>query len=290
MSNAICDVVIVTHNSEREIVACIESVYAASAQPLNVVVVDNASSDRTVDLIARTFPHVRLIANTTNRFYAAAGNQGAECAAGEFLVLLNPDTVLPVGGIDALFRRLKHDTGLAAVAPMLIGPDGKRQLSLRELPRLDTLWYDLLGLSLVFHGSETFGRWRMGYFDGRTSRPVEQPMASCLMIRRSVWQEVGPFDESYPMFFNDVDWCRRLKEHGGKILYAPDIAVRHVGGASINRRKVRMIWMGHAAYLRYLDRLYRPYPHWRLLVWMSAPLVWLAAAVRSIWWSVKRAG
>lgn len=281
-------VVIVTYNSAGEIATCLNAAAAASRQPVQIVVVDNASQDRTALIIRESFPHVTLICNSENRYYAAASNQGIAAVYTHHLLLLNPDAVLPAGGIDALRQFLDAHPDAAAVAPRLIGPDGRRQRSVRELPGLDTLWYDLTGLSLLFPRSPTFGRWRMGYFDGGTVQMVDQPMASCLLVRRTVLDDVGVFDERYPMFFNDVDWCRRVRQSGYKIYYTPDVSVCHVGGAAINRRKVAMIWMGHYAYWAYLRRLYARSAMKHALVWLSVPPLFLAAVVRSAWWGAIR--
>jgi len=192
-----------------------------------------------------------------------------------------------VGGIDALIGVIGQNAKYAAVAPQLIGPDGERQHSLREFPNLAILWYDLIGLSFVAPKSRRFGRWRMGYFDGSTARDVPQPMASCLLIRRAAIAQVGLFDERYPMFFNDVDWCKRIWDSGWTIRYTPDVRVRHIGGASTKLRRLRMIWMSHAAYFRYL-RQYCSKPPWQwLAVWLSAPFLFAAALLRSLLWVVR---
>ncbi|MBI5867578.1 MAG: glycosyltransferase family 2 protein [candidate division Zixibacteria bacterium] len=277
-------VLIVTFNSEADISTCLDSVKAASSSPVHVVVVDNASADKTAALIEQSNPTVTLIRNSENRYYAAANNQGLPHALRPFVLLLNPDVVLPVGGIDAMVQLLDSRPSHAAVAPMLQGGDGRRQASLREFPGLDTLWFDLLGLSFLFPHSRSFGRWRMGYFDGKALRDVQQPMASCLLIRRDVLTALGLFDERFPMFFNDVDWCRRVQDAGWKILYTPDIIARHRGGASTRQRKLQMIWMSHSAYYRYL-RLYEccDVPG-RIALWATAPFLFLAAILRTLKW------
>jgi hypothetical protein len=281
-------VVIVTYNSADVVGACLGSLLGAASTPMQVVVVDNDSSDDTGDLIAEQFPQVTLIRKDQNRFYAAASNQGIQRVSGRYILLLNPDTILPVGGIDALSIFLDSHPDAAAVAPQLVYPNGRRQPSLREFPGLDTLWYDLLGLAFLFPRSRTFGRWRMGYFDGQSERAVDQPMASCLMIRREALQQVGLFDESYPMFFNDVDWCARVKNAGLTIMYTPDIKITHQGGASVAKAKIRMIWMSHRAYWLYLSRLHRGHLFKRLLVDLSWPVLVLAAILRSLYWLIVR--
>jgi GT2 family glycosyltransferase len=278
----------VAYNSAPEIRACLDSLESAASGRIDIVTVDNASSDGTVDIVRSLFPHVTLIVNSTNRYYAAASNQGIAALEGEYVLLLNPDTVMSSGSIDTLCRFLDEHADAAAVAPRLIGPDGTYQPSVREFPGLDTLWYDLTGLAFLFPRSRVFGRWRMGYFDGSRGQIVDQPMASCLMIRREALIRIGMLDERYPMFFNDVDWCHRARQNGYSVYFSPTTAVCHQGGASITRAKVKMIWMGHLAYLRYLHHLHARNPLRRVAVWLSAPFVFLAAVLRSFWWGMVR--
>jgi hypothetical protein len=286
--DATIGVVIVTYNSNDIIRPCLESLNGASSRPFHVVVVDNNSTDGAADIVARVSPLATLIRNPDNRFYAAASNQGIRAARGAFILLLNPDTILPVGGLDALRAFLDSHPNAAGVAPMLIHADGKRQSSLREFPALDALWYDLLALSFLFPHSRIFGRWRMGYFNGATERKVDQPMASCLLIRREVFDKVGLFDESYPMFFNDVDWCKRIQDARMSIWYTPAVKVSHIGGATVKKYRAKMIWMSHTAYFRYLRRLYTRNPLKLLLTYLSWPPLMLAATLRSVWHSFRR--
>ncbi|MBI3871614.1 MAG: glycosyltransferase family 2 protein [candidate division Zixibacteria bacterium] len=280
------DVIIITFNAADYIEPCLRSLPAASSRPMHIIVVDNASSDGTAAIVRRKVPNVTLVCNARNCYYAAACNQEIAVGDAGYILLLNPDTECPAGSIDALRDFLDLHPDAAAVAPKLVGPDGKRQNSLREFPGIDTLWYDLTGLSRLFPRSRRFGRWRMGYFDGESICAVDQPMASCLLVRREAFTTVGVFDERYPMFFNDVDWCRRLHEAGRTIYYTPNVTVRHLGGAATRRRKVRMIWMGHYAYGMYLLRLYRRRPITQLIVCLTAPFLVLAAILRSFWWGV----
>lgn len=281
-------VVIVTYNSGDIIGPCLQSLHGASKRPLELILVDNNSTDRTIDAATRAYSELKLIQNQENLYYAAASNQALRIARGDFVLLLNPDTIMPIGGIDAMIETLASHTEAAAVAPMLTFPNGQRQSSLREFPGLDTLWYDLLGLSSLFPRSRTFGRWRMGYFDGKAARTVNQPMASCLLVRREVFERVGLFEEAYPMFFNDVDWCKRVKDASLTVWYTPDVRVSHIGGATVKKYRAKMIWMSHAAYFLYLRRLYAGNLIKTTLTFLSGPPLFLAALLRSVWHLLRK--
>ena len=287
-SDSSIGVLIVTYNSADIIGPCLHSLHGTSSRPLNIVVVDNSSSDRTVDAVLHALAAVTVIPNKSNLYYAAASNQGLGQLTDPYVLLLNPDTVVPANAIDRLIDVFDTHPHAAAIAPMLTGRDGSRQSSLRELPGLDTLWYDLLGLAFLFPRSRAFGRWRMGYFDGLIERKVDQPMASCLLVRREAFDRVGLFDESYPMFFNDVDWCKRVKDACLEIWYTPDVRVSHEGGATVKKYRAKMIWMGHIAYFRYLRRLYSRNPVKLSLTYLSWPVLMLAALVRFTWHSIRR--
>jgi len=200
-------VVIVTWNSAADIEACVDSINFGSE--FEVIVVDNASSDATRDKLSR-YHHLKLVVNTSNRGYARANNQGIKLATGEYVLLLNPDTRAELGALDALCRYLDEHPAAGAVAPRLISPDGTTQFSIRSFPSAASLFWELVGLSRLFPKNRVFGRWKMKYFDyGRTAE-VEQPMASCLMVRRSALESLGGMDEQFPMFFNDVDLSKRM--------------------------------------------------------------------------------
>jgi GT2 family glycosyltransferase len=107
------------------------------------------------------------------------------------------------------------------------------------------------------------------------------------MVRREVFDRVGVFDEAYPMFFNDVDWCKRVRDAGHSIWYTPDIKVGHLGGATVKKYRAKMIWMSHSAYFLYLRRLYSNCPRRLALTYLSAPPLFFAALLRSIWHSLR---
>jgi GT2 family glycosyltransferase len=228
------------------------------APALIPVVVDNASSDDTVERVrART--GVRLIANRDNRGFAAAANQGVrEVGEAEFLLLLNPDACLATPLNDLIEASRRH--GLAA--GKLVGADGRAQrgFTLRRFPTPATLVFELLGLNRMWPRNPVNRRYRYLDRDLNQPGPVEQPAGAFLMVRRDVWERLGGLDEQfYPVWFEDVDFCRRAADARYRIECVPSVTARHVGGHSIGQvpRQYRaMYWCD--SLLKYAVKHFRP--------------------------------
>ncbi|MFN3652442.1 MAG: glycosyltransferase family 2 protein [Armatimonadota bacterium] len=266
-------VVIVNWNTRELLRDCLASLWAArphSGLETEVIVVDNASADGSAAMVASEFPEVRLIANTENRNYAAGNNQGLALASGRAVLLLNPDTVVPPEALPSLVRDLAEHPGAGAVSPALVYPDGRIQPSVRGFPSPAALVGELTGLARLFPGS-ALGAYRVGDLPPDRATSVDQPMASAFMLRREALDQVGFFDEQFPLFFNDVDLCYRLKQAGWEILYDPRVRVVHVGGASTRQVRPQAIRMSHEGLKRFYATHYRrrlPLPLYRLLVGM----------------------
>jgi GT2 family glycosyltransferase len=228
------------------------------APALIPVVVDNASSDDTVERVrART--GVRLIANRDNRGFAAAANQGVrEVGEAEFLLLLNPDACLATPLNDLIEASRRH--GLAA--GKLVGADGRAQrgFTLRRFPTPAALVFELLGLNRMWPRNPVNRRYRYLDRDLNQPGPVEQPAGAFLMVRRDVWERLGGLDEQfYPVWFEDVDFCRRAADARYRIECVPSVTARHVGGHSIGQvpRQYRaMYWCD--SLLKYAVKHFRP--------------------------------
>ena len=232
--------------------------------PQEVVVVDNGSADSSVAMVRTEFPDVYLIANGMNESYARGTNQAVGAARGDLLLLLNPDVQVLPESLDALASFL-HDKPRAAVGAKLVYPDGRVQPSVRGFPRPVSVLYDLLGLSRLFKRSRVLGDYRQTFFEYNCAAcPAPQPMASCFLITRQAWEAVGPMDERFPLYFNDVDWCFRAKAAGVGVWYTARSTVVHGWGGTTGRSEtVRRVarWESHRALLRYWnkhERLSRP--------------------------------
>lgn len=225
-------IVIVTFNSAEAVGACLA---AATRQPVDIVVVDNASTDGTVAVV-RQWPQVQLIANTANRGFAAAVNQGIAALDTEFVLLLNPDVTL-LSPIEPLVDACSAP-GVAAAAGKLVDPDGQPQagFAIRRLPTPAALAFEALGWNRLWPRNPVNRRYRCLDRDLDQQGPAEQPAGALLMLRRDVWRRLKGLDEEFhPLWFEDVDYAKRVRDHGYLIEYVPSVTARHTGGHSVRK-------------------------------------------------------
>lgn len=240
-------IVIVTHNSEGVIGECLDAALASGA---GVVVVDNASWDGTLAEVLQR-PPARLIANPWNRGFAGAVNQGIEVLDCSHLLLLNPDAVL-IGGLEALVAAC--DARTAAAGGRLVDAHGRiqRGFVVRRFPTPASLAFEVLGLNWLWRANPVNRRYRCLDQDLERPAEVDQPAGAFLMVRREAWQALGGFDECFrPIWFEDVDFCRRARQAGYRIRYVPEAVARHRGGHSVGG----MDWEGRRLY--WYDNLLR---------------------------------
>lgn len=239
-------IVIVTWNSREYIESCLNSIFKnLSELKAKVLVVDNGSSDGTVEIIRERFLKVKIISNRENRGFAKATNQGLKVVKGRYALLLNPDTVVRENALQKMIKFMDSHSGVGALGPKLLNPDGTVQPSCREFPTFQTFLWEFTGFSKMFPNHKSFGRWRMGYFDHQSPKEVDQLMGACIVVRRDVLERVGLLDERFPLFFNEVDWCYRIKHAGWKIMFFPDAEVIHYLARSTSKIRCKMIALSH---------------------------------------------
>jgi GT2 family glycosyltransferase len=254
-------VVLVSWRTRELLGACLRSLRAALGERLaaggaEVIVVDNASGDGSVEMVRDQFREVRLIANSENRGYAAGNNQGIAAARGRNVMLLNPDTEVPREAIERLEACLTERPRAGAAAPMLVHPDGRPQASLRGFPTPLALLGAVTGLGRLAPAGSPLATYQPRALPAAPA-VVDQPMASCLLLRGEALRAVGGFDEAFPIFFNDVDLCWRLRLGGWETWFVPDARVVHHGGASTRQVRLAMLWESHRGLHRYYQKHYR---------------------------------
>lgn len=247
-------IIIVTWNSSAEIAACVAA--ARTIPGAEIVVVDNASVDATASVAAAAGASV--IANPANAGFAAAVNQGVRATAAPLILLLNPDACYQTG-INYLVQTL-NDPDVAAAGGMTLDANGQPQTGFmaRNLPAPRTLVFEVLGLNRLFSANSINRRYRCLDLDLHTASVVEQPAAAFFMFRRTAWQHLGGLDESFwPIWFEDVDFCARLKAAGWKVVFQPLSVAKHTGGHSIHGLPMEVrekYWYG--SLLRYAAKQY----------------------------------
>lgn len=252
-------IIIITYNSAREIGPCLDAALATGA---DIVVVDNASSDATVPEVRRR-PNVRLIANSENRGFAAAANQGFAVLNNPYLLLLNPDAIILT---DLMPLQAACDLPQSGGAGgRLVDENGQTQtgFTARQLPTSTTLVLEAILLNKIWPANPVNRRYRLVGRDYSRQFAVEQPAGAFLMVRRGVWQELGGFDEEYhPLWFEDVDFCKRMHDRGWLLYYVPQAVAKHTGGHSISHlglEKRRFYW--YRSLLRYSSKYFHRGAH-----------------------------
>ncbi|MBI4476471.1 MAG: glycosyltransferase family 2 protein [Acidobacteria bacterium] len=225
-------IVIVSYEAREALERCLEALCDAPPRRSHeIVVVDNASTDRSAERVEERWPGVRLVRLPGNVGFAAATNTGIRQGRSEFVLLLNSDTIVPAGAIDRLVAALERDPAAAAAGPRLVDPSGKVEISFGGMMSpLDELRQKLL---VRAHGMGLPGVRR--YVHALVSRPQAPDWVSgaCLLVRRADAERVGLLDERFFLYGEDVDFCARLRELGRRILFVPDIEVRHARGQSV---------------------------------------------------------
>ncbi|MEW6741223.1 MAG: glycosyltransferase family 2 protein [Planctomycetota bacterium] len=226
-------IVILSWNTRELLSRCLESLLAGPRSlPFEIIVVDNASTDGSAAMVREIFPEVRLVENERNEGYARGNNIGIRAARGEYVLLLNSDTEVIGPAPEVLVAFLSDHPEYAAASCQLVNPDGTIQRACKRFPTLGTalfygtLWERLFGPTIVIRD------YFMEDFDHRTSCDVDQPPGACCLVPRRLFDEVGLFDESLWLFYNDVDFCKRLRECGYKIRFIAEERIIHHEGAS----------------------------------------------------------
>lgn len=281
-------VCIVNWNTRELLRACLESIEAARGRlAVQVIVVDNASADGSAQMVRESFPSVELIANPENRYYAAANNQALRAAAAPLKLLLNSDIEVPADGLRTLVDWMRERPRVGALAPRLVYPDGRLQHSCRSFPSPDTVMFEALGLSRLLPSSRLFGKYRMTWWGYDEDRPVDQPMASALLLRAEALEEVGLLDEQFPMFFNDVDLCRRLWDAGWEVWFTPTVTMTHHHGGSTRLVRREMMAESGRGFLEFYRKHYRGRISWPSYV-VATLVLRVAYAFRTLWAGLRR--
>ena len=224
-------IVIVSWNVRDLLQRCLISLRACHEPECETIVVDNASSDGSPDMVRRQFPQVKLIASESNLGFVRANNLGAAAGTGRYILLLNPDTEF-LDGIAAMVNYMDGHPDVGVLGPRLLFPDGRVQPSRRRFPTLATAFLESTVLQNWFPRHRVLQDYYAQEKTDDEEQDVDWLVGACLLIRRTSWDQVGPLDENIFMYSEELDWCHRARDAGWRVVYVPWANVLHHEGQS----------------------------------------------------------
>lgn len=253
-------VIIVNYNVRQFVLQTLHSVYQSKLAGLTieVIVVDNDSNDGSVEAIQKHFPQAKVIANTNNPGFSKANNQGIEISQGEFVLLLNPDTVIEENTLCLAVKKMKEEKDIGALGVKMIDGTGAfLPESKRSFPTPWNSLTKLLGLSTLFSGSKMMGGYNLTYLDENTTHDIDVLCGAFMLMRKSALDKAGVLDEDFFMYGEDIDLSYRIKKAGYRILYFPETQIIHYKGESTKKSSVNYVRIFYNAMIIYVKKHYK---------------------------------
>ena len=233
-------IIIVNYNVKEFLQNLISSIYKAGQKiKYEIIIVDNASDDGSIEFLHEKFPDIKLIVNKKNLGFSKANNIGLSIAKGKYILLLNPDTIVQEDTFERMigFFEQTPDAGMAGCK--ILNPDGTLQLACRRsFPGPWTSFCKVTGLSNLFPNNKLFARYNLTYLDENQTYEVDAISGSFMMIKRETYEKVGNLDEQFFMYGEDLDWCYRVQREGYKVYYVHDTQIIHYKGESTKRSSI----------------------------------------------------
>lgn len=290
-------VCIVNWNTREDLHEAIRSVINdRSRLVLEVVVLDNASTDGSAQLVRTQFPEVMLLESTENTGFARGYNRAVAATSGRYILILNPDTVVHSNALVHLVQFLDAQPEVGVAGPRLLNSDGSLQFSCRRFPTLWAAAFRNTVIGRLFPGNHFTRDYLMQDWDHRAPRAVDWVSGAALCVRRQAWEQVGGFDEGFFMYAEDMDWCLRARQSGWDIYYLPTAVITHHIGRSSDQRPLAMVVAFHRSMARFYRKHYAAkWPRGlRLLplagVWARAGLVLAQVGLRRALDRLRRKG
>jgi GT2 family glycosyltransferase len=254
-SRIIVSVIIVSWNARGYLKQCLESLTPAVCRyPMEIVVVDNASSDGSPEMVKNDFPHVQLICSSVNLGFARGNNLGIENSSGRYLCLINSDVKVLPECITRLVDYCEQHPEVGMIGPRLAGGDGKLQRSCRGFPTLWNMLCRALALDTLFPRCKLFTGYSLAYWPQNDTRPVDILSGCFWLTRRETLSRVGLLDEAFFMYGEDMDWSKRFWENGSSLAFVSSAEAIHYGGASSANAPVRFFIEMQRADLQYWSK------------------------------------
>jgi hypothetical protein len=260
MSIVDVSVIIVSWNTQDILRNCLRSIYEQGGDvALEVIVIDNASTDGSTEMVRKGFPQVILIENSENRGFAAANNRGIAIAKGRYVLLLNSDTVVLDHAIDKTLSFAQAHPESAVVGCRVLNPDRTLQPTCFMFPSILNMLLSSTYLYKLFPKSRFFGRERMTWWNRNDIREVDVVTGCFMLVRRETIEQVGLMDERFFMYGEETDWCYRFKQAGWKVMFTPCANIIHLGGQSTKKKATAMVVQLRKSILQFMKKHHSPF-------------------------------
>lgn len=248
-------IIIVNWNTSKLLEDSLRSIYAETKSRFKeVIVVDNASTDDSCEMVRDKFPDVKLIENTTNFGFAHANNQGISIAQGGYVLLLNSDTVVLNNAISKTVSFADKHPQAAVVGCRVLKPDMSVQASCFKFPSVFNMLLSCTYLNKLFPHSHFFGREAMTWWDKNDSREIDVVCGCFMLVRQKAIEAVGMLDEQFFIYGEETDWCYRFKQAGWKVMFTPMAEIIHFGGQSSRKVKGEMLIQLRLSILKFIRK------------------------------------
>lgn len=219
-----------------------------------IIVVDNASSDDSVQMVKKEFPKVKVICNEANLGFAKANNIGIKSSKGKYLYLINSDVVVKENCIKGLYDFMEQNIDIGVTGPQIIGPDGNRQRSCMGFPSIWNIFCRVFALDTICPSSKLFGGYLMTYWKHDTIKKVDIINGCYWVVRKTALADIGLLDENFFIYGEDMDWCKRFNDGGWPVVFYPYAQAIHYGGGSSANTPLRFYIERHRADLHYWEK------------------------------------
>ncbi|MCX8057314.1 MAG: glycosyltransferase [Ignavibacteria bacterium] len=233
-------IIIVNYNVKAFLQNCLLSILKATEKiSSEIIVVDNASDDGSVEIVKKNFPNVKLIESKENLGFSRANNIGLKISQGKYICLINPDTIVEENTFEEMIQFMERNPEVGLAGCKILNPDGTFQLACRRsFPTPWVAFTKIIGLSKVFPKSKLFAKYNLTYLDENKSYEVDAVSGSFMFFRREVYEKIGGLDETFFMYGEDLDYCYRVKKAGYKVYYVHSTKIIHFKGESTKRSNI----------------------------------------------------
>ncbi|WP_201317985.1 glycosyltransferase family 2 protein [Paenibacillus sp. EPM92] len=269
-------IIVLNYNTKQLTLNCLESIRNSVTEYLyEIILVDNHSTDGSIEAFERHYPEIELIRNQVNVGFSKGNNQAMKIARGRYVLLLNSDTIVNSDTLDVMLQFMDQRPTVGAAGCKVVLPDGSLDKACRRgFPTPSASFYYAFGFAKLFPRVPRFNQYQLSYLDPDQDYPVDCLVGAFMMVRREVIDQVGMLDEDFFMYGEDIDWCYRIKEAGWGIHYYPYTEIVHYKGASSRRRPFKIIYEFHRAMILFHKKHYEKKYSWvvNLLVYAGVGL------------------